>query len=233
MLRRDMLDPLAWVLSRRELHGLLHFSDPRQIVEAARRYRGRGHYSRLRPVQKAWEITRLVERVAAQQPRAVLELGTAKGGTLWMWCRATTALRFVSVDLPGGLYGGGYHCRRQKLYREFIADRPHAEMTLIRADSHAEATLEAVTTALGGTPLDFLFIDGDHRYEGVRRDFELYQRLVTAGGIIAFHDILPRIAFPDYGVHRFWAEVKPGYRHEELIEDPNQGMMGIGLLIKD
>ncbi|MBM3747949.1 MAG: class I SAM-dependent methyltransferase [Acidobacteria bacterium] len=78
-----------------------------------------------------------------------------------------------------------------------------------------------------------LFIDGDHRYEGVRRDFELYQRLVTAGGIIAFHDILPRIAFPDYGVHRFWAEVKPGYRHEELIEDPNQGMMGIGLLIKD
>jgi hypothetical protein len=33
-----------------------------------------------------------------------------------------------------------------------------------------------------------LFIDGDHRYEGVRRDFEMYSPLVGAGGLIAFHD---------------------------------------------
>jgi len=43
---------------------------------------------------------------------------------------------------------------------------------------------------LNGEPLDFLFIDGDHTYEGVKRDFEMYSPLVRNGGIIAFHDIV-------------------------------------------
>jgi len=48
-----------------------------------------------------------------------------------------------------------------------------------------------------------LFPDGDHSYEGVKRDFEMYSPLVRPGGIIAFHDTV----FMD-GVRRFWAELK-------------------------
>lgn len=33
-----------------------------------------------------------------------------------------------------------------------------------------------------------LWIDGDHRYEGVKKDYELYAPFVSEGGIIAFHD---------------------------------------------
>jgi hypothetical protein len=33
-----------------------------------------------------------------------------------------------------------------------------------------------------------LFVDGDHRYLGVKRDIELYAPKVVPGGIIAFHD---------------------------------------------
>ena len=40
-----------------------------------------------------------------------------------------------------------------------------------------------------GEPLDLLFIDGDHSYDGVRADFELYGRLVRPGGLIALHDV--------------------------------------------
>lgn len=36
--------------------------------------------------------------------------------------------------------------------------------------------------------IDFLFIDGDHSYEGVKADFELYSKLLTDRGIIAIHD---------------------------------------------
>jgi predicted O-methyltransferase YrrM len=39
--------------------------------------------------------------------------------------------------------------------------------------------------------VDFLFIDADHSYEGVKKDFEMYSPLVRKGGIIAFHDIIP------------------------------------------
>jgi 2-keto-3-deoxy-L-rhamnonate aldolase RhmA len=39
-----------------------------------------------------------------------------------------------------------------------------------------------VKEVLGGQPLDYLFIDGDHTYEGVRKDFEMYGPLVRAAG---------------------------------------------------
>ncbi|MEM4489080.1 MAG: class I SAM-dependent methyltransferase [Desulfurococcaceae archaeon] len=61
---------------------------------------------------------------------------------------------------------------------------------LIRADSHDPKTLEIVRKILGDRGLDFLFIDGDHTYEGVKKDFEMYSPLVEKGGMIAFHDIV-------------------------------------------
>lgn len=36
--------------------------------------------------------------------------------------------------------------------------------------------------------IDLLFIDGDHSYEGVKTDFELYSKLITDNGIIVIHD---------------------------------------------
>jgi predicted O-methyltransferase YrrM len=38
------------------------------------------------------------------------------------------------------------------------------------------------------TALDFLFIDGDHRYPAVQRDINNYAHFVKPGGWIAFHD---------------------------------------------
>lgn len=37
-------------------------------------------------------------------------------------------------------------------------------------------------------PIEFLFIDGEHDYEMVRLDFELWYPKVIYGGLIAFHD---------------------------------------------
>jgi len=36
--------------------------------------------------------------------------------------------------------------------------------------------------------IDFLFIDGDHSYEGVKTDFDLYSNILSDRGIIAIHD---------------------------------------------
>lgn len=36
--------------------------------------------------------------------------------------------------------------------------------------------------------IDLLFIDGDHSYEGVKLDFELYSKLLTEKGVIIIHD---------------------------------------------
>jgi predicted O-methyltransferase YrrM len=43
--------------------------------------------------------------------------------------------------------------------------------------------------AVDGEPaIDFIFIDGDHSYDGLRQDWEAWSGLVGAGGFIALHD---------------------------------------------
>jgi hypothetical protein len=39
--------------------------------------------------------------------------------------------------------------------------------------------------------IDVLFIDGDHSYEGVKLDFDLYSNIITDKGIIIIHDTDP------------------------------------------
>ena len=36
--------------------------------------------------------------------------------------------------------------------------------------------------------LDFLFIDGDHSYEGVKADWEAYKKFLRRGSTVVFHD---------------------------------------------
>ena len=190
-------------------------------------------FSGVRPKIKPWqvrsELLALLEAVCALRPTRVLEIGTARGGTLFLFTRvAADNATLISVDLPDGPFGGGYSKSKQLLYRSFAL--PGQALHLLRADSHAAATLEAVTARLRGAPLDFLFIDADHTYEGVKRDFEMYAPLVRPGGLIAFHDIVQSPAEAAHQVARFWDEVKLRHRHEELVEDSGQGQMGIGLL---
>ena len=41
---------------------------------------------------------------------------------------------------------------------------------------------------LGSRQIDFMFIDGDHSYEGVRTDWELWSPFVAPNGVVALHD---------------------------------------------
>ena len=107
-------------------------------------------------------------------------------------------------------------------YKSFATNQQRIH--LIQADSHAASTLYVIKRILNGNKLDFLFIDGDHSYEGVKKDFEMYGKLVGKGGTIAFHDICL------HGVDRLWNEIKPAYRHEEMVKDWKQRGFGIGIV---
>ena len=87
---------------------------------------------------------------------------------------------------------------------------------------------------LDGAELDFLFIDGDHSYAGVKQDFEFYSRFVKRGGLIGFHDIYHRSMQPDIEVHKFWDELKATRRHFEFIEATgDRRKIGIGVVYKE
>ncbi|MEM3793697.1 MAG: class I SAM-dependent methyltransferase [Candidatus Bathyarchaeia archaeon] len=184
---------------------------------------------KIAPIQIKEEIAKLLSLLADLKPKTLLEVGTASGGTLFLFCQvAEPDAIIISVDLPGGLFGGGYPEWRIPLYKSFAKERQR--LHLIRADSHNPKTLEIVKNILSDRKLDFLFIDGDHTYDGVKRDFETYSPLVRKGGIIAFHDIVEHPLETGCEVSRFWNEIKHGYNYIEIVKSWDQKWAGIGVI---
>ncbi|MEM2742136.1 MAG: class I SAM-dependent methyltransferase [Nitrososphaeria archaeon] len=185
---------------------------------------------KIRPSQVKGEITELLKILKSVNPKNIVEIGTAGGGTLFLFAQvARSDALLISIDLPGGPFGGGYPAWKIPFYKSF-ARYATQRIELLRADSHDLNTLEKVKEILGDAQLDFLFIDGDHTYEGVKKDFEMYGPLVRKGGIMAFHDIVP--GHPEHvgGVPKFWSEIKLRYKYIEIVEDWNQGGYGIGVI---
>jgi predicted O-methyltransferase YrrM len=183
----------------------------------------------VRSIQIKEEITGLLKILAEHKTRAILEVGTAGGGTLFLFTRvAGFDATLISIDLPGGRFGGGYPKSIVSLYTSFSMDGQ--SIHLIRQNSHLPSTVATVATILRGRELDFVFIDGDHTYDGVKKDFFLYHKFLKKGGLLAFHDIVPGNPEVVGGVPRFWSEVKQSYRHVELVRDWGQGGCGIGVI---
>jgi predicted O-methyltransferase YrrM len=166
----------------------------------------------------------------------MLEIGTAKGGSLLAFTRLCAPdAHIVSVDLPRGPFGGGYPLWKVPLYKAFA--RPGQQLDLVRGDSHSATTFAQVQSLLAGRELDFLFIDGDHSYEGVRSDLETYTSLMRSGGLIALHDIAaPHPGRPILNgnnpgdVPRFWADLMSERSGKTFVDPEGQGCFGIGLI---
>jgi predicted O-methyltransferase YrrM len=183
----------------------------------------------IRPGQFKNEISQLLKVVENLNAKRVMEIGTAKGGTLFLFCQvANPTAKMISVDLPGGKFGGGYSNSKNRLYKAFAED--NQEITLIRKNTHEMETLDEVKRVLNKQNLDFLFIDGDHTYKGVKEDFEMYSPLVRKGGVIAFHDITKHPSKTECKVNEFWDEIKKNYKFNEFVDNWQQGTYGIGVL---
>jgi predicted O-methyltransferase YrrM len=219
-----VLSPLILRKFRRSVHNINNIYD---ALDFAFSFQAFG--ASIKPSQVKDEIAKLLEIVAELRPKIVLEIGTEGGGTLFLFTRiADPEAKIISIDLPGGPFGGGYPKWKIPLYLSF--SKCSQKLHLIRRSSHELQTLEEVKGILGAEKVDFLFIDGDHSYEGVRKDFEMYSHLVGKGGIIAFHDIVPHPPETGCEVSKFWNEIKHSYRHHKIVKDWNQKWAGIGVL---
>ena len=74
--------------------------------------------------------------------------------------------------------------------------------------SNDTATLRKAHDLTKNDPIDALFIDGDHSYEGILADWLLYHPLVKKGGIVGFHDAL--LQGEQYGVAKFLDNLSKG-----------------------
>jgi predicted O-methyltransferase YrrM len=199
--------------------------DPQVWIEAL----WRSHF--FRPLQKRTEIFRLVDILERLRPTAICEIGAAGGGTTFLLAHAAAPdALIVSLDLA-------FTESRKAALKQFAL--PGQKLVCLQKNSHELETVSAIESCLTGRRLDVLYLDGDHSYEGIKADFELFSPLVKPGGVIVFHDIVPDyktrygIETTSYvgGVPQFWTEIKSTYRTvEEVIENPEQDGFGIGIL---
>ena len=171
------------------------------------------------------EFVPLLEIVSSISPRNFMEIGTDRGGTFLAFEKISQpdGIR-ISLDIPrAGFWGFDF----AKLKSEMI-ERGNI---LVHADSHSQTAFQAVKTALSLEKLDFLFIDGDHSYDGVKQDYEMYEQFVRTGGIIAFHDIKDTEKHRSQGcfVSQFWRSLDVDGKIE-LCSSDNWG--GIGVMRK-
>lgn len=181
----------------------------------------------IRPTQISSEFLQLASLVAEQKCRYVLEIGTYTGGTLFVFTRlAAPDATVISLDYHFSLFGKICRIFQRPLFHSFARSGQH--VVLVREDSHRPESLAIIRNRLKGQSLDFLFIDGDHSYEGVKADFEMYSPLVRAGGMVAFHDVAQDS--PAIKVQKFWNEIKANYVHREFIDQSDVLTCGIGIL---
>jgi predicted O-methyltransferase YrrM len=83
---------------------------------------------------------------------------------------------------------------------------PNGRVRWVRKTGAAAASGLAVELA---GRIDFIFIDGDHSYEGLRSDWDGWSGLVAPGGSVALHDSRssPARRIDDAGSVRFASEV--------------------------
>jgi cephalosporin hydroxylase len=179
------------------------------------------------PVQMPDEIFGLMELAEENDTRVACEIGAQDAGSSLLFSRSIAGLEtLIVIDL--------FVKNRWRLRRAAPAGQT---VHTIDGDSSHPMTVKRLRRKLAGRQLDFLLIDGDHRFAGVRRDFLTYRHLVRDGGLIAFHDIMPvrtSDSHRDVGdVPAFWELVKPLYPSREFVADRWQDGLGIGVLSYD
>lgn len=177
----------------------------------------------IKPLQDKNEFLSFCDYVMEKikSPQRVIEVGTANGGTLFLFSRIMRAGSIiVSVDIHK------FSDSRIELLQNFDKEKA---IKIIRANAFDELTPKKVNDALGKVQADLLFIDADHSYAGIKNDFNRFSPLVKKGGLIAFHDINPDRG---NGVPNFWENLKENFEYREFRKKL-QGWGGIGVIVKN
>lgn len=179
------------------------------------------------------EIVPFLDYVADHNPVVIGEIGLKHGGNSFMFLR-----RLQQVKLYLGMDLVLENINKLKFYR-----RTGQTMHILEGNSQLPAVVNRARRHLDEKQFDFLFIDGDHEYDGVLEDLIQWYSLVKPGGLIAFHDIVPdqeaRTGEKNQesrlwggGVYKLWANIKSHFEHREFVDSWEQGGFGIGVITK-
>jgi len=171
-----------------------------------------GFYSSQQPL----ELNSFIQILEDYNVASYLEIGARQGDTFYKIMKSLPIRsRGLAVDFPSGAWGKkGSEDHLKSCIEDLSVDY---DVDCVFGDSKEISIEES---------FDAVLIDADHRYEAVKKDWEIYKDKTK---IIAFHDIAAdrrsKVEVP-----RLWNEIKNDYEHIELINPSDKRPMGIGVL---
>ena len=126
----------------------------------------------------------------------IVEIGSYMGrSTIWLahGSKAGNNVKIYAIDPHTG-DPQTWEARPERWTYDFF-------LTNIKAHGVDDIITPMVMTSEQATqdvpePVELVFIDGDHRYEFARLDFDLWFPKVISGGLIALHDAMPEAGWP-------------------------------------
>jgi len=158
------------------------------------------------------------------RPASVVELGTHHGFSYFAFCdfaqRLRLPTRLTAIDTWEGDEHAGFYGEDVFTAVTALNQQYEAQSTLVRSRFD-----EARGDVADGS-VDLLHIDGRHRYEDVVEDFELYLPSMSNRGVVMLHDIAEHR--DDFGVYRFWEEIKQRFPTFEFFHEHGLGVVLVG-----
>jgi len=158
--------------------------------------------------------------VMTRRPVRFVELGVHSGWSFFAACnavkRAGLKTHCIGIDtFQGDDHTGAYD---EDVFEgvSYIRDHNFADFAELW-----RMTFDEAANKVAQTSVDLLHIDGRHDYEDVKHDFETWEPKLFPGATVLFHDI----CVPEFGVRRFWDELRVDYPHFEF-----EHAYGLGVL---
>lgn len=159
------------------------------------------------------------------KPGVFVELGTHSGNSFNAFCQAVDYLElgtqcFAVDSWEGDPHAGNYDNKTFQSLKTYVDGHYSSFANLLRM------TFDDAKTHFLDSSIDLLHIDGYHTYEAVRHDFENWLPKLSDRSVVLLHDTHVRQA--DFGVWRFWEEIKEQYPSLEFSHSHGLGVLFVG-----
>ncbi|MFZ3377560.1 MAG: class I SAM-dependent methyltransferase, partial [Chthoniobacterales bacterium] len=125
------------------------------------------------------------------RPKVFVELGVWKGESYFTFCQSVEENGVATQCYGIDTWRGDAHAG---IYGPEIGNEVVAYNSRYSRFSHLMAmTFKEAAGEFSDGSIDLLHIDGAHRYEDVKKDFETWLPKLSQNGIVLFHDVTARV----------------------------------------